>query len=152
MGRRDMTTGGSSYLGASVRRREDPRLLTGRGRFVADIALPKMLHVAFVRSPFAHARIASIDAAAARAASGVVAVVTAADLAGRVNPIRGEARYPGFRSPDWPILAGDVVRYQGEPIAAVVAISPYLAADAADLVAIEFDPLPVVVDPEAALA
>ncbi|HEU5432621.1 MAG TPA: xanthine dehydrogenase family protein molybdopterin-binding subunit [Thermomicrobiales bacterium] len=147
-----MTTGPGSYLGASIRRREDPRLLTGRGRFVADIALPKMLHVALARSPFAHARIANIDAAAARAASGVVAVVTAADLAGRVEPIRGEARYPGFRSPDWPILAGDTVRYQGEPIAAVVATSPYVAADAAALVDVEFDPLPVVVDPEAALA
>jgi len=124
----------------------------GRGRFVADMALPHMLHVAFVRSPFAHARIASIDAAAARAAAGVVAVVTAADLAGRVKPIRGDARYPGFHSSDWPILAGDTVRYQGEPVAAVVAASPYLAEDAAALVAIDFDPLPVVVDAEAALA
>ncbi|MBA2598340.1 MAG: xanthine dehydrogenase family protein, partial [Chloroflexia bacterium] len=139
-------------MGASIRRREDPRLLMGRGRFVADIALPHTLHAAFVRSPFAHARIASIDAAAARAATGVAAVVTAADLAGRVEPIRAEARYPGFHSSEWPILAGDTVRYQGEPIAAVVAASPYLAEDAAALVAIDFDPLPVVVDAEAAMA
>jgi carbon-monoxide dehydrogenase large subunit len=124
----------------------------GRGRFVADIALPHTLHVAFVRSSFAHARIASIDDAASRAAAGVVAVVTAADLAGRVKPIRSDARYPGFHSSDWPILAGDTVRYQGEPIAAIVATSPYLAEDAAALVDIDFDPLPVVVDAEAALA
>ena len=147
-----MTSGAGSYLGASIRRREDPRLFMGRGRFVADIALPHTLHVAFVRSSFAHARIASIDDAASRAAAGVVAVVTAADLAGRVKPIRSDARYPGFHSSDWPILAGDTVRYQGEPIAAIVATSPYLAEDAAALVDIDFDPLPVVVDAEAALA
>ena len=82
----------------------------------------------------------------------MVAIVTAADLAGHVKPIRAEARYPGFHSSDWPILAGDTVRYQGEPIAAVVATSPYLAEDAAALVDIDFDPLPVVVDAEAALA
>ena len=130
-----MTTGAGSYLGASIRRTEDRRLLTGRGRFVADIALPNTLHIAFVRSPFAHARIATVEVAAARAAPGVITVVTAADLAGCVKPIRGDARYPGFHSTDWPILAGDPVRYQGEPIAAVVATSPYLAEDAAALVA-----------------
>lgn len=147
-----MTSGAGSYVGSSIRRKEDARLLTGRGRFVADITLPRTLHVAFVRSPFAHARIASIDVAAARAAPGVAAVVTAADLAGRIKPIRAEARYADFHSSDWPVLAGDTVRYQGEPIAAVVAASPYLAADAAALVASDFDPLPVVVDAEAALA
>jgi carbon-monoxide dehydrogenase large subunit len=147
-----MPSGAGSYVGSSIRRKEDARLLTGRGRFLADITLPRTLHVAFVRSPFAHARIASIDVTAARAAPGVAAVVTAADLAGRVNPIRAEARYAGFHSSDWPVLAGDTVRYQGEPIAAVVAASPYLATDAAALVASDFDPLPVVVDAEAALA
>jgi carbon-monoxide dehydrogenase large subunit len=152
MERRVMTTGAGSYLGASIRRTEDRRLLTGRGRFVADIALPNTLHVAFVRSPFAHARIAAVEVAAARAAAGVVTVVTATDLAGRVKPIRGDARYPGFHSSDWPILAVDFVRYQGEPIVAVVATSQYLAEDAAELVAVEFDPLPVVVNAEAALA
>src|SRR5829696_1735104 len=146
-----MTSNAGSYVGASVRRKEDARLLTGRGRFVADITLPRTLHVAFVRSPFAHARIASIDVAAARAAAGVAAVVTAADLAGRIKPIRAEARHPGFHSSDWPILASDIVRYQGEPVAAVVAASPYLAEDAATLVDIDYDPLPVV-DAEAALA
>src|SRR5262245_33001830 len=110
-----------------------------------------MLHVAFVRSPYAHARITGIDTAAALAAPGAAAVVTAVDLVGRVKPIRGEARYPGFRSPAWPILAADVVRYQGEPVVAVVAASRYLAEDAAELVAIEFEPLPAVVDAEAAL-
>jgi carbon-monoxide dehydrogenase large subunit len=111
-----------------------------------------MLHVAFVRSPYAHARIAGIDTTAAQAIPGVVAMVTAADLAGRVKPIRADARFPGFHSSEWPILAGDTVRYQGEPVAAVVAASPYLAEDAAALVAVDFDPLPVVVDAEAAIA
>ncbi len=147
-----MTSGAGSYLGASIRRREDPRLFVGRGRFVADIALPHMLHVAFVRSPYAHARIVGIDATAAQTVPGVTAVVTAADLAGRVKPILADARYPGFHSSSWPILADDTVRYQGEPIAAVVAASPYLAEDVAALVDIDFDPLPVVVDAEAALA
>ena len=93
-----MTSGAGSYVGSSIRRKEDARLLTGRGRFVADITLPRTLHVAFVRSPFAHARIASIDVAAARAATGVAAVVTAADLAdrgcrGRIAvPRRGRGR------------------------------------------------------------
>jgi carbon-monoxide dehydrogenase large subunit len=119
---------------------------------VADFALPRTLHVAFVRSTHAHARIVGIDTTAARAAAGVAAVVTAADLAGRVSPIRAEARFPGFHASDWPILAGETVRYQGEPIAAVVAASPYLAADAAALVDVELEPLPVVVDAEAAVA
>src|SRR3954447_17621498 len=140
------------YFGASIRRKEDRRYLSGRGRYVADIALPHMLHVAFVRSPFAHARITGIDTSPAEALPGVVSVVTAAELEGKVRPIQGEARYPGFRSPDWPILAGDVVRYQGEPLAAVVATSPYVAEDAAALVEIDFGPLPVVIDSEAALS
>ena len=144
--------GTGSYVGSSIRRKEDARLLTGRARFVADVTLPRMLHVAFVRSPFAHARITGIDVAAARAALGVVAVVTAADLAGQVKPIRAEARFPDFHASDWPVLADDTVRYQGEPVAAVVATSPYLAADATELVAVDFDPLPVIVDAEAALA
>src|SRR3954447_2784604 len=153
MGRepRLMTSSGP-YLGASIRRKEDHRYLTGRGRYVADIDLPHMLHVALVRSPFAHARITGIDTSVARVLPGVVAIVTAADLQGKVKPIQGEARYPGFRSPDWPILAGEVVRYQGEPVVAVVATSPYVAEDAAGLVEIDFDPLPVVIDAEDALS
>ena len=146
-----MTSGTGSHVGASMRRKEDPRLLTGRGRFVADIALPQMLHVAFVRSPFAHARVVGIDTTAARAVPGVTAVVTASDLTGRVNPIRAAARFPNFHASEWPILAGDIVRYQGEPVAAVVATSPYLAEDAAALVDIDYEPLPVVTDAAAAL-
>ncbi|HZU76802.1 MAG TPA: xanthine dehydrogenase family protein molybdopterin-binding subunit, partial [Dehalococcoidia bacterium] len=145
-----MTTGATKYLGARVPRKEDPRLLTGRGRYVADLKLPGMLHVAFVRSEHAHARIAGIEPAAALALPGVVAVVTAADIAGQIRPIQGEARYEGFRSPDWPILAGDVVRYQGEPLAAVVAASRYLAEDAAEAVAVDYAPLPAVTDALAA--
>ncbi|MFN8592111.1 MAG: hypothetical protein U0031_11695 [Thermomicrobiales bacterium] len=79
-------------------------------------------------------------------------MVTAADLAGQVDPIRADARFPNFHSAAWPILAGDVVRYQGELIAAVVAASPYLAADAAALVDVAYEPLPVVASIPKALA
>lgn len=141
-----MTTGAGKYLGAEVLRKEDPRYLTGRGRYVADIKLPGMLHAAFVRSPYAHARITAVDTSAALAAPGVHAVVTGADIAGTIKPITGEARYPNFNSPDWPILVADVVRYQGESVAVVVADSRYLAEDAAELVEVEYEPLPAVVD------
>ena len=146
-----MSLGGGKHLGASVLRKEDPRLLTGRGRYVGDITLPGMLQVAFVRSQYAHARIHGVDTAAALALPGVVAVVTGADIAGQIRPIQGPARYEGFRSPDWPILAHDVARYRGEGIAAVVAESRYIAEDAAEQIEVDYEPLPAVVDMLAAL-
>jgi len=135
-----------SILGHAVRRREDPRLITGSGRFVDDIHADRCLHGAFVRSTLAHATIHSVDVAAAAAAPGVVAVLTAADLGlpARVGfPMVPEV----FARPP---LADGRVRFVGEPVALVVAESPEAAEDAAQLVEIDLEPLEVVVDAEAA--
>ncbi|MEK7878282.1 MAG: xanthine dehydrogenase family protein molybdopterin-binding subunit, partial [candidate division NC10 bacterium] len=133
-------------IGAAVRRKEDPRLLTGRGKYVADFHLPGMLHAAVLRSPHAHAVLRKIDASAALALPGVAAVITARDLGpvGRI-PVRlgpRPALVACLQSP----LATDKVRYVGEPVAVVIASSRYLAEDAMDLVATEYAPLPVVTD------
>jgi carbon-monoxide dehydrogenase large subunit len=135
-----------SILGHAVRRREDPRLITGTGRYVDDIQPEKCLHVAFVRSTLAHAELRSIDVEAATAAPGVVAVLTAADLG---LPARvGFAMVPAALAR--PPLAVGHVRFVGEPVALVVAESPGEAVDAAQLVGLDLEPLEVVVDAEAA--
>ncbi|MEA2269200.1 MAG: aerobic carbon-monoxide dehydrogenase large subunit, partial [Solirubrobacteraceae bacterium] len=139
-------------VGARVLRREDPRLLTGRGRYVSDVAPPGVLHAAFLRSPHAHARIAAIDTAAARALPGVVAVLTAADLRGVARPLRARSGSPGYQECDTPILADDRVRMAGEPVALVVADSRYRAEDAAELVAVDWSPLPALLEIDDALA
>ena len=134
-------------LGARVERLEDPRLLTGRGRYLADIERPGMLHAAFVRSPHAHARIRGVDAAAARDLRGVAAVLTAADLNGA--PLVDTVAVPGLSRTPQPALATDRVRFQGEAVAIVVAGDRYVAEDAAELVTVDYEPLPVVLDAEA---
>ena len=135
-----------SILGHAVRRREDPRLITGAGRYVDDLPQDQCLHVAFVRSTLAHATIRAVDIAAAAAAPGVVAVFTAADLD---LPARvGFQMVPeAFARP--PLAVGRV-RFVGEPVALVVADSPQAAADAAQVVGLDLDPLEVLVDGEAA--
>lgn len=144
----------TSVSGASVGRaelrREDPALLRGRGRYVDDITIEGMLHARFVRSPFAHARIRSVDVDAARRLDGVVGVFTAADLAlaPLLPPIDTEGVLPVPR----PMLAADQLRFVGEAYAVVLAESPYIAEDAADLVGLEAEQLPAVVDPLAAVA
>ena len=138
-------------IGARVTRTEDPRLLAGCGSFVDDRQVANVLHVAFRRSDQAHARIVAIDTAKARAAPGVVAVVTGEDLDGHVKPIVPASRMPGYYATPIRPLARGKVRHVGEPVAAVVAESRYLAEDAAEQIAIEFEPLPCVVDPEVAL-
>lgn len=131
---------------------EDPRLLAGRGRYVADIALPGMLEMAVLRSPHAHARLTGIDTSAAQRIPGVAAVVTAADLGSACRPIPAMVPHPGMTAPRGPLpLAREVVRYAGEPVAAVVAANRYLAEDALEAIVVSFDPLPVTLDPEAAL-
>jgi len=128
-----------SFVGRSVPRLEDRPLVTGRGRFAADVAFPHMLHMRVVRSNRAHGRIVSIDTGAAQAAPGVVAVWTFADVADippidfRLTRIEGLAPYRQT------ILARAQVRYVGEPVAAVFATDPYLAEDAADLVTVEIE-------------
>jgi carbon-monoxide dehydrogenase large subunit len=131
------------YTGARVRRVEDPRLLQGRGRFLDDITLPRLLAVAFVRSPHAHAAITRVDADAARATAGVVAVVTADDLRGRARPLAPRLEGGGFTPTAWPALADGVARFGGEAVAAVVATSAYAAADGAERVVVTYAPRPV---------
>ncbi|MFZ3581795.1 xanthine dehydrogenase family protein molybdopterin-binding subunit [Loktanella sp. DJP18] len=141
------------YIGQPEPRADAARLLQGRGRFVDDVSLPRMVHAAFVRSPHAHATIASIDMQAARAAPGVIAVYTGADLAEHVTPYVGTLTHlAGLRSAPQHPLAIDIVRWQGEPVVMVVAASRAQAEDACELVDVDFDPLPAVLDTEAALS
>src|SRR2546429_248813 len=137
----------------SVRRREDPRLITGAGEFVDDFRVPGCLHAVMLRSPHAHARIRSIDVSAARRAPGVVGVFLASDLGSAGVAIPIYAPHPalpvacGIRP-----LAGERVRFVGEAVAAVIADDPYRAWDALDLIRVEYEPLPALVDMDAALA
>jgi carbon-monoxide dehydrogenase large subunit len=135
-----------SLIGRPLTRREDQALLTGRGRYVDDVTLPGTLHAFAVRSPLAHARITGIDVTEARLAPGVAAVFTADDLAeAGVGPLPGgEALPPGALNPPHPVLARDKVLWAGQPVVLVVADTPGLAADAAELVVIDYDDLPAV--------
>ena len=134
-------------IGARVQRLEDPRLLSGTGQYTADVKLPNMAHIAFRRSEQAHARIVGVDVSAARALPGVIAVYVAADFHGMLTPPRAASKTEGFHTTPILPLAEGKVRHVGEPVAAVVAESRYIAEDAAELVEVEFDPLPVVSDP-----
>jgi len=145
----------TKYIGRPVRRLEDRPLITGAGRFVADLKFPDMLEAAFVRSPHAHALIRGVDAGPARRHPGVVAVLTLADLAPRLT----DERLPlQFRTAQLPpditpfVLAKDEVAFVGEAVALVIARSRYLAEDAAALVAVDYEPLPAVADCRQALA
>jgi aerobic carbon-monoxide dehydrogenase large subunit len=134
-------------------RKEDQRFITGRGRYVDDLRVPDALHAAFVRSPHAHARVKSIDAGAARAMPGVVAVFTLADLPECRRPIPPATAAPAsFRGAAQPVFAEPLVRHAGEVVAVVLAEAPYLAADAAEAVAVDYAPLPAVADLGAATA
>src|SRR6266852_4907528 len=112
-----------NYVGASVKRVEDPRFLTGQGRYVDDLKLPNVAHAAFLRSPYPHARLITVDASEARALPGVVAVFTAVDLVGVVNPIQIDASLPGAKLLPHTVLASDKVRFVGDLIAMVIAES-----------------------------
>jgi len=144
-------------IGAPVRRVEDPKFLRGLGCFVADIALPGELHGVLVRSPHAHARIRRIDGAAARRAPGVAAVLTGADMAAdKIGPmaplwaIKSADGRPMAEPPRWAMARG-TVRHVGEPVAFVVAATPAQARDAAELVQVDYEPLPAVTDATAAM-
>ncbi|MCL2430783.1 MAG: molybdopterin-dependent oxidoreductase, partial [Alphaproteobacteria bacterium] len=142
----------NSYIGRTVPRPDLARLTKGRGQYVSDVTLPRMVHLAFVRSPYAHALIAAIDGAAARAAPGVVAVVTGAELATIITPWVGVLSHlTGIKSAPQHAIAVDVARWQGEAVAAVVARTRAEAEDAAALVVVEYEELPAVIDPESAL-
>src|SRR2546428_1733564 len=144
-------SGAMTHVGRSARRREDPPLLRGEGRFLDDLRLDGVTHVVFVRSPHAHARVAALDVDAARKAPGVVAVVTGAEVE-PFPPIGMMRAIEGMVVPEMVFLAGDVVRCPGTPVAAVVAESAVLAADAAALVRVEWGPLPRVAEADAAPA
>ena len=143
--------GPSRLIGARIKRREDPRLIQGLSHYVDDIKLVNTLHCTFLRSDYAHADIKSIDTEAAENLSGVVKVITGADIQGKVGSIPCAAEIEGLKVPDHPALAVDRVRFVGEPIAAVVATDPYIARDALDLIEVEYDELPVVVDLDKAI-
>jgi aerobic carbon-monoxide dehydrogenase large subunit len=137
-------------VGRPLPRVEDRPLLTGSATFVDDVALPEMLHVAFLRSPVAHARIARIDLEAARAHGGVAAALDAAELA--APPLVSPCETPNAFSAPRPLLAEGVVRFAGEPIAVVAAVSRYAAEDALDRIELDLEPLEAVVDPNRGLA
>lgn len=138
-------------IGARVPRGDDPRLLTGRGKYLADIVLPGELHACFVRSSAAHARIAAVRVDEARALDGVVAVWTGEDAAKFCEGIVGEMAVDGCVATTMPLLARDYVRYVGEPVAVVVAESRYVAEDGCDLVDVDYEPLEPVLDARTAL-
>src|SRR5450432_2600613 len=144
------SVGAARFVGQSVVRVEDGRILTGRGRYMDDIVLPGMLEGAFLRSDVGHARIASVDAEDARSMPGVVAIITAAELEGVVSPLQIPAEIPNYLRPVFRALADDKVRYAGDPVAFVVAESRYLAEDARDAIEVEYEPLEAVVTMEQA--
>ncbi|MDP9453540.1 MAG: aerobic carbon-monoxide dehydrogenase large subunit [Actinomycetota bacterium] len=135
------------WLGKSVKRKEDDRFIAGRGNYIEDVKLPAMLHMAILRSPYAHARINSIDTSAATALPGVVAVVT-----GELLAQHNLAWMPTLSGDTQAVLATDKVRFQGQEVACVIAEDRYVAHDALELIEVDYEPLPAVVDPFAALA
>jgi carbon-monoxide dehydrogenase large subunit len=139
-------------FGSGIRRREDPRLITGTAAYTDDLVLPGMLYAAILRSPHAHARIRHIDTSKARSAPGVVAVFTAADTAPVLKPMPCAWLIPNsdLKIATYPQLAKDVVRYVGDAVAVIVAEDRYQAQDALELIDVEYEPLPAVVDPQKA--
>jgi carbon-monoxide dehydrogenase large subunit len=137
------------FVGKSIKRTEDPRLIQGLAHYVDDIRLPDTLHVAFLRSIYAHARIKSIDTSAALKLPGVVAVYTGKDVA-KVGPVPCGAAIPDMKMPDHRVLATNKVYFVGHLVAAVVAENKYTARDALDLIQVDYEELPVVMDEEKA--
>ena len=133
-------------LGHSVKRKEDERFIRGKGNYIDDVTLPGMLHLELLRSPFAHARIVSVDTSRAEALPGVVAVVT-----GELMAQHNLAWMPTLSGDTQAVLATDKVRFQGQEVAAVVAESAYVAKDALELIDVEYEPLPALTTPQQAL-
>src|SRR2546430_4794817 len=140
----------SKYVGQRIKRTEDPRLIKGLAHYVDDIRLPDTLHVVFVRSLYAHARINGVDASEALKAPGVVAVYTGKDVAEKIGPVPCASALPGLKVPDYRVLAKDKALFVGHPIAAVVATDKYAARDAVDLISVDYEDLPAVINVEAA--
>ncbi|CAN5689248.1 molybdopterin-dependent oxidoreductase [soil metagenome] len=138
------------YVGQRVKRTEDPQLIKGLGQYVDDIKLPDTLHVALSRSIYAHARIKSIDVSKAAGAPGLIAVYTGKDIVGKIGPLLCGFKMPGLKVTEHTVLATDKVYFVGHPVAAVVATDRYAAQDAVELIAVDYEELPAVVDLEAA--
>ncbi len=135
----------ANYKGKSMKRVEDPRFIQGKGRYVANLSMPGMVHVAIKRSPYAHATINSVDTSAAAALPGVVAVYTGSDFA-NVGGLPCGFTPPGIKTPAHPVVAVSKVRHVGDPVAVVVAENAYIAHDAVDLIEVDYTPLTAVVD------
>jgi len=154
-----MVVGPAKLMGARVKRVEDPRLLTGRGRFLDDITMPGTAEIAFVRSPYGHAKIRSIETAEALRSAGVLGILTGEEAARQARPLQAKLHEaPGlerlaraYKIADWYPLARGRVRYVGEAVVAVVAENRYLAEDAAEKVSVDYEPLPVVMEVEKSL-
>jgi carbon-monoxide dehydrogenase large subunit len=140
----------SGLIGASIRRVEDPVLVAGKGCYTDDIQLPRMLHLAFLRSPYPHAKVISINTTAAKAMPGVEAVLTGAELGERLS-VPAIPMVPGMKIPPHPLLARGAVHAAGTPVAAVVAESRAVAQDAASAIDVEYEALPAVTNAEKAL-
>ena len=140
----------AGIIGSSIRRREDPALITGKGKYSDDLKRPNMAYAAIVRSPYAHAAIRSIDTSQAAAAEGVIGVYTHQDVSDSGTPgaIPVGWLLPDIKTPEHPMLAGERVRYVGDAVAVVVAEGRYVARDAVDLVSVDYDPLPATVNPK----
>ncbi|MEE8231807.1 MAG: molybdopterin cofactor-binding domain-containing protein, partial [Thermoplasmata archaeon] len=141
------------YVGASVPRLEDRRFVTGRGQFVADLSFPEMVHAAFVRSPYAHAKSRGVDLQAVRSVPGVLGAWSGKDLESALGPLPTEVgmEEAGLKKPPYPAVAIDRVRYGGEAVAVVVASDPTALEDALELADVQYERLPVVTNQEEAL-
>jgi carbon-monoxide dehydrogenase large subunit len=140
----------AKLVGTALKRKEDPRLITGQGTYVDDLVVAGTLHCAILRSPHAHARIRAIRTDEATKRPGVVAVVTGEDLRGKLGSVPCGWRYPDIKLPPHPVLALGKVRYVGDAVAAVVTKDRYAAKDALEAIQVDYDPLPAVVDCERA--
>jgi carbon-monoxide dehydrogenase large subunit len=140
----------AKFVGQSLKRTEDPRLIQGLAHYVDDIKLPDALHAVFLRSIYAHARIKNIDTSAAEKLPGVVAVYTGKDISHKIGPVPCGASIPDLKVPDHRVLATNKVYWVGHPLAVVIAESQYIARDAVDVIQVEYDELPPVLDEEKA--
>jgi aerobic carbon-monoxide dehydrogenase large subunit len=147
-----VTHGGARFVGQRIRRREDPRFLRGDTRYVDDIQLPRMAHVAFVRSDHGHALVRGIDIEALKSRPGFLGVLTGQEARKLAKPIRCDSSFPEFKGADWHALASDRVRFAGEALVAVAAQNRYVAEDLAEQIIVAYEPLPAAIDIESILA
>jgi len=140
------------FIGKPLKRKEDPRLIQGISHYVDDLQLAGMHYAAFLRSPYAHAKIRSVDLSKARHAPGVVLALSGADVDGAVQAVPCAAQIPDMKAAARPVLARDRVLFVGEAVAVVVATDRYAARDALDLIEVDYEPLTPIVNPEKAIA